>query len=214
MRSISEEEAKNLRANNLTERVIYSFFPCDKWECDCQGLIENLKVKFGSMTTNQIQTYKDRLGSVLRCTRNKNGMKLYKIHCNKCNALLAECFATDDTISDWCDLHYICKSVLGKRKEDFGRMVAKKDKSGKVIGSEYKPHLKEVEFGYWEGALAINISPIDGKLGIECACGQDTRDFRANATLPDEERAKLVKRSMQGRELGKQDSKFRASPIS
>lgn len=62
----------------------------------------------------------------------------------------------------------------------------------------------------WHGCLTPNISPIDLKLGIECCCGNDTRDFRANLTLP--RRQAMIKESQnsEGRAFGKPGSKFRA----
>lgn len=62
----------------------------------------------------------------------------------------------------------------------------------------------------WHGALAVNLSPIDSCLGFECACGQDTRDFRANNTLPPHVVRDINTRNLIGREFGKKDSKFKA----
>lgn len=36
----------------------------------------------------------------------------------------------------------------------------------------------------WYGCVAVNVSPIDDQLGFNCACGEDTRDYRANKSLP------------------------------
>ena len=100
---------------------------------------------------------------IIRCPRAANKNK-YNIYCNKCNEHVADVAADNEHLDDWCDLHYISTSYIDG------------DGSSK-----------------WKGALAINISPIDGKIGIECCCGNDTRDFRANSTLP----GKVVKRKMQ-----------------
>jgi hypothetical protein len=62
----------------------------------------------------------------------------------------------------------------------------------------------------WRGALSINVSPIDGKIGIECACGEDTRDFRTANYIPPIRKALLVEYSMKHRHFGDSNSKFAA----
>lgn len=78
------------------------------------------------------------------------GYHQYNITCVNCGDQVAVVWAKDDTLKDWCDLHYMCE------------------------------HDKNT----WRGAMAVNVSPIDGLVGFECACGEDTRDFRANKELP------------------------------
>lgn len=62
----------------------------------------------------------------------------------------------------------------------------------------------------WKGALAINVSPIDGKLGVECACGEDTRDHRANRTLPPIAKRLMIEYSIKHRDFGNSNSRFAA----
>lgn len=62
---------------------------------------------------------------------------------------------------------------------------------------------------YWYGCLTPNISPIDGKIGFECCCGEDTRDFRNNVRIGDI----MKKDTSLGREFGKKNSKFRATKV-
>jgi hypothetical protein len=65
----------------------------------------------------------------------------------------------------------------------------------------------------WHGAFGINISPLDANLGIECCCGQDTRDFRPNQTLAGAVRFYKISETMQGREWGKALSKFKLEEV-
>jgi hypothetical protein len=65
----------------------------------------------------------------------------------------------------------------------------------------------------WHGCMAVNISPIDSSLGFECSCGQDTRDFRANNTLPQNILDKLIEKSSVGKAFGKPSSKFKVTKI-
>lgn len=65
----------------------------------------------------------------------------------------------------------------------------------------------------WFGAATLNISQIDGKLGIECSCGQDTRDFRANNVLSHAKIEEVEKIASKGRAFGKLDSKFKLKEI-
>ncbi len=60
----------------------------------------------------------------------------------------------------------------------------------------------------WRGTMAINVSPIDGKLGVECACGEDTRDFRAARGIPPIQKALLIDYTLKHRDFGGPASKF------
>jgi len=64
-------------------------------------------------------------------------------------------------------------------------------------------YVSEKENGKWKGCFTINLSPIDGKVGFECACGNDTRDFRGNLKY-----IYKIKECSKGRELGLKNSKF------
>jgi len=65
----------------------------------------------------------------------------------------------------------------------------------------------------WKGCMAVNISPIDEKLGFECTCGQDTRDFRANTTLPSKMAMSIAEENLIGKEFGKRNSKFKVKEV-
>lgn len=65
----------------------------------------------------------------------------------------------------------------------------------------------------WKGCVATHISPIDGQLCFECACGQDTRDFRANTTLPSKIALEIAEKNLIGREFGKRNSKFKVKEV-
>lgn len=60
----------------------------------------------------------------------------------------------------------------------------------------------------WRGAMAINVSLIDGKIGIECACGEDTRDFRTNRNMPPIQKSLMIEYSQKHRDFGTKDSRF------
>lgn len=61
----------------------------------------------------------------------------------------------------------------------------------------------------WHGAVGLNISPIDQSVGFECACGNDARDFRANQTMRGKQLADKINETVDGREWGKRNSKFK-----
>lgn len=135
---------------------IVSKIPVDKHDCLCSKLTEN-----------KLYT---------TCPRSSEyGMRKYQILCDNCGDSVAFIYATDESLTDWCDLHYTCFN------------------DGK----------------YWHGCMSVNISPIDQSLGFECSCGQDTRDFRANNTLPNNVLIKIIERNSKGREFNKKDSKFK-----
>jgi hypothetical protein len=106
-------------------------------------------------------------------------LKQYKVFCKNCDAQVGTIHASNKYLDDWANLHYYCE--------------AKKDANG---------------FHEWVGCMAVNISPIDQKLGFECSCGQDTRDFRANTTIPPAILNNLIEENMKGRDFGKVNSKF------
>lgn len=60
----------------------------------------------------------------------------------------------------------------------------------------------------WFGALTINVSPIDGQIGVECACGEDTRDFRNNHTLAPIQKQLMIEYTQRHRDFGKTTSRF------
>lgn len=114
----------------------------------------------------------------IRCPRDKKDMKKFKLYCGMCGDLVGECYATDDTLTDYCDFHYV------------------------------STHDGE----YWHGALGINLSPIDQMIGIECGCGNDTRDFRANNTLLPELKKQKIDETSYGRAYGNKESRYKVVP--
>lgn len=60
----------------------------------------------------------------------------------------------------------------------------------------------------WHGCFTPHISPITEQLCLECACGQDTRDFRANMKLGDRTVQRMESTNSKGRLFNRSDSKF------
>lgn len=160
--SVSKETANKITGNKWVRTV--SQIPYDKYDCKCKPLVENY---FKQVANGQKPDY-------VECNHHHEYYNQYEIICNNCNNVVANCWSSDGSLSDYFDLHYVCEN------------------NGKN----------------WRGAMSLNISPIDGKLGIECACGQDTRDFRANNTLPLKEKNQRIIEGLKGREFGKGNSKF------
>lgn len=65
----------------------------------------------------------------------------------------------------------------------------------------------------WFGCLTPNISPITGELGLECTCGADTRDFRANMTISPKEAFEIEDKNKEGRKFGSKGAKFTARKV-
>lgn len=160
--SISKEAKRELIKSGKTKRLIRSWFPVDRWDCECQPLIIEIKKDPSKF-------------KYIECPKVRLNWKKYKVKCSNCNSDIAELYAKDDTLTEWYDLHYLCEHD---------------DKD-------------------WSGCMAVNISPIDGKLGFECACGNDTRDFRANSTLKTKDLNKKLEQTQKGKEFGKIDSQFK-----
>lgn len=66
---------------------------------------------------------------------------------------------------------------------------------------------------FWYGCFTPHISPITQKLCLECTCGQDTRDFRANMTMPSKLSTMIEDSNKVGRDFGKSDSKFEVRQV-
>lgn len=205
----SNEELAFLKKSRLLKHDIYSFFPVDKWDCECQGLINDIKNQMTHLRPEDIEDFKKSLG-VVRCPKAiRPTYKKYKVKCQNCGEIVAEVFATGPDLKDYCDLHYVGYSEIRKTTIVQKQVVEDKAPAGKTHGPTREVDVEKIiEEGFWQGALTVNISPIDGTLGFECACGVDTRDFRANMTLPSEIRQAKIAITSQGREFGKGNSKF------
>ena len=158
---------------------IYSFFPCDKASCDCQKVIVDFKKKLSTLPANEKQALMAQTERII-CSRSKKGMKRYRIVCKTCGEILGYCWATDNTLKDWCDFHYT-QWTDGKE---------------------------------WHGCLTPHVSPITEQLCLECCCGADTRDFRANMTLPISTAMEIEEENQVGRDFGTADSKFAVRTVS
>lgn len=155
------------------------FFPIDLPNCSCGTLIQEAKMKLpGMKEADRVKYRQDHV--VLRCPRHEEeGMKPFLITCLNCDSEIAYLYAKDESLDDFCDLHYVA---------DFNE-------------------------SHWRGCFTVNISPLDLKLGFECACGVDTRDFRANRNYPTDKYLEIEKLHAEGRAFGSRKSKFIAKPI-
>lgn len=60
----------------------------------------------------------------------------------------------------------------------------------------------------WSGCMAVSVSPIDGSLGFECVCGEDTRDFRVKKGMPPIQKQLMIEYSLKHREFNTLNSRF------
>lgn len=65
---------------------------------------------------------------------------------------------------------------------------------------------------YWRGCFTPHVSPVTEQLCLECCCGQDTRDFRANMKLPQIIAETKERQNAIGRAFNKKNSKFLVLP--
>jgi hypothetical protein len=167
---------------------IVSFFPIDKKDCGCGPVIKDWTEKFGHMDPAEIKELQSK-GSI-NCPRaQEKEYKNYEIICGNCGDLIATISLKDEDIDNWCNLHYISEAKIRIEKIKEGKKITK------------------IEHGEWHGCMAVNVSPTDGKLGFECACGNDTRDFRM-AQLTNPIAIAKLRENMKGREFNKKDSKY------
>ena len=153
---------------------VYSFFPIDRANCECQEMVLEWKEKLATTPPEKRERMVQDIKFVT-CPRDTTNMRRYKIVCKNCGETQAFVWATDDTLRDWCDCHYVQWS----------------------------------DGEQWHGCLTPHVSSITEELCFECCCGQDTRDFRANATLSYKTITELENKASIGRKFGKSNSKFK-----
>ena len=167
---------------------VYGFFPVDRANCDCKEMIKKWKLKLAELSDTQRRELIEKT-KFLECPRDKTGMKRYEISCSGCGDLVGYCWATDPTLTHWCDFHYV--------QWVQGRKIRNKD-----------------DYAWeWRGCFTPHVSPVTEQLCIECCCGQDTRDFRANMTLPAGSAMAIENENRKGRAFNRLDSKFKVSLV-
>lgn len=188
LRKVSVSKETALRGEFTSE----SLLPSDKHTCSCVGEIAAIKkgAKLKYMTCPEAE-----------------GKTRYLVTCKDCSAEIAYVYAVDEELTDWCDVHYTCatKEESYKVKEHYTEV-----KDGKNVE---KTRLVDAIRYFWHGAFATHISPVDGHLGFECTCGNDTRDFRANTTLPAKVAEQMAKDNLKGRAFNKWNSKFKVKEV-
>lgn len=153
---------------------VFSLFPIDKADCECKQMIKDWKRRLGMATQSEQQSLLQE-HPFLTCPRAKQvGMTKFQITCNNCGELQGYCYASDPSLKDWCDFHYV----------------------------------QWTHGNFWHGCLTPHVSPITEQLCLECCCGQDTRDFRANMKLPQKIAERLEIANQIGREFNQVNSKF------
>ncbi len=165
--SVVAQHSKNKKVE------IYSFFPCDRADCQCQKIIVDFKKQIAQLNEGRRQELIEKQ-KLLVCPRDKKRLNRYAITCRNCGELLGYCWASDPSLKDWCDFHYV----------------------------------QWTDGNEWHGCLTPHVSPITQELCLECCCGEDTRDFRANMTLTAKNAFSIEERNKVGRSFNKSDSKF------
>lgn len=157
---------------------IYSFFPIDRAGCACKTAIKEWKDSISLMPPHLREGEINKHGFI-ECPQDKTKMNRYKITCGGCGMVQGYCWASDETLKDWCDFHYV-QWTDGKQ---------------------------------WYGCFTPQVSPIDETLCLECACGVDTRDIRANMTLPGKTAFEMEEKNKIGRGFGTEQSKFEVEKV-
>ena len=174
----SRDMATQMSLHKQKRIDVYSFFPVDRADCECQEVIKEWRDKLALMPKEEI-SQEIAKQEYITCPRDKAGLNRYEITCGSCGEVQGYCWASDETLTDWCDFHYV-QWTNGKE---------------------------------WKGCLTPQISPIDESLCLECACGLDSRDFRANMTLPSIVASEKESSNKVGREFGKINSKFKVEKV-
>lgn len=194
---VSSETHSKLMAGETVST--HSFLPCDKRDCDCFGIVKEWSEKLANSKSGEL--VKNHLP--VDCPNSKNKKK-FRIVCAECGDVIGEVNASDELLTDWCNFHYINEAVL----RDEYVLTLQVDKKGKT-----KTVKKVIKIGEWHGCMAPQISLLDDKLGFECACGNDTRDFRVRSNLTGRALADKLKENMIGRDFNQPNSKYKLMEI-
>jgi hypothetical protein len=174
----SKEMTKMAKLSSNKRVEVYSFFPVDRANCECQEMIKQWKNELALLPESK-RNAKIKETGFLVCPHDKAGMKRYEVSCKNCGEVMGYCWASDSSLTDWCDFHYV-EWTNGKQ---------------------------------WYGCLTPHVSPITEQLCLECCCGEDTRDFRANVALSPKVAYEIELQNSEGREFGKRNSKFRIRQV-
>lgn len=171
------EDAKSVLGKN-EQKEIWGIIPINpiKKQRAFQDKLNALLRGLSQMSVTEQRKFREQ--GVIDLVEDKTGYSLFTVYCKNCGSKVATVWATDETLTDWCDLHYY--TLLTPTG--------------------------------WAGCLAVNDSPIDGRLGFECACGMDTRDYRVNKSLPPIAKQFMIEQNEKQRPFDKPSSGFVALP--
>ena len=93
--SVSKEAKRQLTQEGKLKKKIVSWFPVDLPDCECQPILVEMRKNPTMM-------------GYLTCPKDKTGYKQYEVKC-KCGNDIAVLWAKDETLTEWCDLHYLCE---------------------------------------------------------------------------------------------------------
>jgi len=102
----SKEMGVEVKKSSNKKIEIFSFFPIDRADCECQKLILEWKKKLALTPPDKRPELIAKEGYLI-CPHSKKGMKHREITCRKCGEVVGYCWSTDETLKDWCDFHYV-----------------------------------------------------------------------------------------------------------
>ena len=107
-RSIFASAETNKVARSSKDKIVkvYSFFPIDRAGCECAKLVFEWNRKMGGSTPAERKRLVEQL-PYLVCPKNKSNMHRYEVVCRACSEVQGYCWATDASLNDWCDFHYV-----------------------------------------------------------------------------------------------------------
>lgn len=170
------EEAINKLGEYQTKKTIISKFPINPVAIERLIAVKKTKLLRELAMMNAAEKLDFMAGAPIDLVEEKGKRQKFFITCVRCGEQVGYCYANNEALEGWCDLHYICWY----------------DKKS------------------WHGCMAVNVSPTDESLGFECACGEDTRDFRDNKNLPPIQKRLMIEYGQQHRDFGKKTSRFLA----
>jgi len=95
-------------AKTSSEKIVkvFGIYPVDRADCPCQEIAKQWKNKL-AMSNEKEQRALISQRPYIECPRDKSNMNYYEVRCKKCNEVMGYCWATDATLQDWCDFHYV-----------------------------------------------------------------------------------------------------------
>ena len=105
--SVSPEERARMLQSGAKFRFIESFYPIDRFDCECVPIKQDWVTKLALLPPNKKRAEMSKVKKITCPRAKRDGFKKYVVICKRCRAKLAFVYSKDRKLTDFCDLHYL-----------------------------------------------------------------------------------------------------------